>query len=108
MKFKLLLCVTFAVLLSGGWLYMLSAGAAAAFQQTYNGFGIVPPEITVYLFSILNYWWAILLCVALASYLPFIILKGKWQYAALLTSFACLLILVSIVYLPILTMGSVV
>ena len=109
MRVKILFfVVTIIVLLSGGWLYTLSVGGADQYQQTFNGYGATPPQITTFLFSILNYWWAILLAVALISYLPLFALKSKWQYASLLTSIACLCLLIGIVYAPIIAMGSVI
>jgi len=109
MRFKiLLLFVSVIVLLCGGWLYILSSGAAEQYQQTFNSFGVTPPQITTVLFSSLSNWWAILLAIAVISYIPLLASKDKWQYTSVLTSLACLLTLVGVVYVPILTMGSII
>ncbi|WP_415755633.1 hypothetical protein [Pseudomonas leptonychotis] len=109
MRLKILaFIVTVTVSLSGGWLYILSSGAAEKYTAVYNGFGVIPPAITTTLFSNLHYWWIIAIIVAAISYLPLFILKNKWKYTSVMLSISCLIALVGVVYAPIVSMGPVV
>lgn len=89
--------------INGFILYELSHGAAVAFQQTFDGFGVTPPQLTSTLFSSIEYWWLMLSIIAILSFLP--VFFG-WLKTSMAVSLAFIVALVAVVYGPIIQMGN--
>ena len=104
-KIILILITSIFVGVSGFILFALNQGAATQFQQTFDSFGVAPPQVASLLFSNIEYWWLLLSVIAVLSFL--LVIFGKLK-TSIVISFASIASLVAVVYGPIIKMGNVI
>ncbi len=90
------------------WLYALKTGIAAHYEMTYHTFNMKVPLITRYFLASLDYAVLMVVVVAVISYMPVILFKGKAQYWSVVLSFLLAISFVGVLYLPAFYSGPVV